>query len=274
MADDGPGVWTAQAQQWTRVGPPLRPVPEDGAHLEAVARTLGMPRVLVLGVTPEMARLDWPKGTALLAIDRSADMAAAVWPGFPAPGEGVRIDDWRTMTLPPGSRDLIVGDGSFNVLRQPDELGAVLRLLREVLTPHGRLVVRVFVRPDADETAAAVVDAARAGRFASFHHFKLALLMALQPSTSEGIRTGDVWAWWARAGHTFEGFGEATGWPAAQVATLQAYQGQDTVLTFPRWDEVVGVADAAGWRLAAHTVPTYPSGERCPTLVLAPEDPS
>lgn len=56
------GVWTNQSAQWNCVRPPLRPCREGHKLIEQIvheaASKNGGLRALVLGVTPEMARLN------------------------------------------------------------------------------------------------------------------------------------------------------------------------------------------------------------------------
>jgi len=64
------GHWAEIARRWAEVGPPLRPSAEDLAFYRRAGRLTrerGAPRVLLLGVTPELYRLPWPDGTDLLA---------------------------------------------------------------------------------------------------------------------------------------------------------------------------------------------------------------
>src|SRR4051812_45292938 len=89
--------WPRHARQWALVGPPLRPAPEDVAVARAVLeawRTLHgrPPRVLVLGVTPELVAVAAPVAARVIAIDRSAAMIGAV---LPAAGGALALQaDW------------------------------------------------------------------------------------------------------------------------------------------------------------------------------------
>jgi SAM-dependent methyltransferase len=270
-------LWSRHAAAWDRIGPPLRPSPDDGAILERLASSVAAPRVLVLGTTPEMARLAWPAGTTLLAVDRSPTMIADVWPGFPRPGEGALLADWRTMALPPASRDLVVGDGITAVLRWPDELAEVCGRVRDVLAPGGpgrpagRVALRAFLRPDVPEAPEAVLDAALARRIAGFHAFKLRLVMALQADPARGVAVADVWRWWAAHGPGADALAAATGWPAGQIDTLGSYRDATVVMTFPTADELRAVAAAAGLVEVATEVGGYELAERTPTVVWARE---
>lgn len=67
--------WQTFAARWSRLGPPLRPGPEDVEHFRrALGDTPG--ECLLLGVTPELSGLS----ARLTALDNSADMIRALWP--------------------------------------------------------------------------------------------------------------------------------------------------------------------------------------------------
>ena len=74
--------WHNVAPQCKLLGAPLRPATEDigfcTAAIDAWVQSNGSPRVLSLGVTPELYFLPWPKGTDLLAVDRTPSMIDAV----------------------------------------------------------------------------------------------------------------------------------------------------------------------------------------------------
>ena len=80
LKDHGTSIepWAMHAARWARLGPPLRPYPEDLRRLkEAWLAVLpgGIPGrcidVLSLGVTPEVALFPWAEKVSLRAIDSS-----------------------------------------------------------------------------------------------------------------------------------------------------------------------------------------------------------
>jgi hypothetical protein len=237
---------------------------------DVIAQGPARPRVLVLGATPEYARLPWPDGTTVLAVERSEAMARGVWPGFPSPGEGVRVDDWRTASLPLASWDLVLGDGSLTTLAFPDEATTLLRRVAGLLAPGGRMVLRAFLRPDTPETAAQVHADALSGQIGSFHAYKVRLAAAQQGASPDGVATRDVWRAWCADGPDAATLAAATGWPAEQIATFAAYDTPTSRLCFPTAHEQRAVAHAAGLREVAYVVPRYPLGERFPTWVWTP----
>lgn len=261
-------LWARHARQWALLGAPLRPSDEDLTIVRDVAaQVAARPRVLVLGATPEYARLPWPEGTTLLAVERSEAMARGVWPGFPSPGEGVLIDDWRTVALPQASWDLILGDGSLTTLSFPDDATALLRRVAQLLAPGGRMVLRAFLRPAVPEPASQVHADALAGRIDSFHAYKVRLAAAHQGTSPLGVSTRDVWRAWCEEGPDAARLAAATGWPPEQIGTFAAYDTPSARLCFPTDDEQRAVAHAAGLREVACVVPSYALGERFPTWV-------
>ncbi|WP_234571199.1 class I SAM-dependent methyltransferase [Rhodohalobacter sp. 614A] len=264
------GVWTNQSSQWDRVGPPLRPCLEDHQLMERgiheVASKKKRLRALVMGVTPEMARLKWPDETDLLAVDKSQHMIDSVWPGYPNPGEGVLCGNWLDLPLEKHSRDLAVSDGPFGVLRFPHEYYDVLKQLKRVLTTDGIFVFRIFARPEKEEKASEIYEAALNGNIGNFHVFKLRLLMAMQPDSRAGVRTGDVWEEWEHNGPGSKTLSDKCGWPVEQINTIEAYRGQNDIYSFPTLQEILAILDESGFEILRCTEPAYELGERCPTL--------
>lgn len=267
-------VWQKHARQWERLGPPLRPRARDAERMELVRDAWpprdGGPRTLILGVTPELARLDWPAGTDLLAVDRSLGMIEGVWPGFPAAGEGAMCADWDALPLAERSRDLVLGDGVFAVLPYPGGHRDLIASLRRVLRADGLFAFRTFVRPESVERPEEVFGAAMAGEIGTFHAFKLRLLMSLQPDTRTGVRTGDAWAHWASEGPAADELAGRSGWPRSQIDTIEAYRGRETVYHFPTLGELRALLTEEGLEEIDCYRPAYELGERCPTLVFAP----
>jgi hypothetical protein len=179
--------WPAAARQWQELGPPLRPAAEDinfcADGVREWVRSRGAPRVLLLGVTPELYRLPWPKGTDFLAADRTQAMIDHVWPG---PKEAVRCTDWLALALPEGSRDIVLCDGGLPLLAYPEEQRRLPRLLRAVLSDQGLCILRLYVPPPQRESPDAVLRDLLEGRIANLNVLKLRLSMALMESAEAG----------------------------------------------------------------------------------------
>ena len=76
--------WEALAGKW-RIVPPLAPSGDDVSYYEERVRDFtdrrdGVPLdALLLGVTPAIATMRWPRKTSLVAVDWSANMFRHIW---------------------------------------------------------------------------------------------------------------------------------------------------------------------------------------------------
>lgn len=268
-----PSHWSHHAQQWSLIGPPLRPAPADIVILEqAVAdwhanAGLPTPRGLLCGVTPEIARMRWPGHTRLTAVDRSLPMIAGVWPAADAPGAAV-CGDWLALPLPGESQDLLIGDGCYSLLVGRDRYAAFAAELRRVAAEGSLLAMRYFLRPLRSEPVGVVIDDLQQGRIGNFHVFKWRLAMALHGDLDEGVRLRDVWDAWHEAVPDPATLAVQLGWPQTVVNTIHNYRDVDTRYTFPTIDEARELIGA--FRVVATHEPDYELGERCPTLFMQP----
>ncbi len=263
-------LWERQVAAWNRLGPPLRPSAEDlagyEAAVEAWSRQHGTPRGLVLGATPELARLPWPGGANVLAVDRSPEMIRHIWPGHPAPGQGGLCGDWLNLPLPDHSRDLVLGDGPFTQLDYPKGYRRVARSIRRVLARNGRVVIRFFIRPDVKEPPEGVLTDLWNGRIQSFHSFKLRLAMSLQEHVEQGVELQAIWGYWAEAANPRD-LASRLGWTPEVISTMENYRGLAVRYTFPTLDQLRHVFEPEFAISKCHW-PRYDLGERCPTLTF------
>jgi len=267
---DRAGQWARVARNWKLLGPPLRPSPEDVRFSdEAVGTWRGQraPRVLLLGVTPELYGLPWQEGTDFLAVDRTMEAIEAVWPG---PREAVRCEDWLEMRLPAASRDIVLCDGGLNLLAYPEEQHRLASILRGVLAEGGLCILRLFVRPAERETREAVLADLMSGRIPNMNVLKLRLWMALQESPSQGVNLDTVWRTVQGAAGNLEELASRLGWQLEETLTINAYRGSTTRYWLGTVDEVTEIFchEVRGFELASTRVPSYEGGRQCPTVVL------
>lgn len=251
---------------------PIRPAPQDADHwesrLDALCGRTAPLRALLLGVTPSLATLRWPAGTALLALDWSAAMVRRAWPaaGLPAGAAAVR-GDWRRMPLPDASRDLAIGDGCYAALASFADCAAVNGEVARVLRPRGWFFLRCYLRPAAPEPLDALFAALHAGQIGEFEIFVWRLAMALHGDGGQGVRTDEVWrAWQARVPDHRPLF-ERLGWSDAAHANMAQWGELATTIPFPTLDEVTAMA-APGFELLECSYGGYEMGDRCARLVL------
>src|SRR5688572_15430936 len=177
-AEDASG--DAFYERWRVSGAPLRPCADVAATFaRAVAGRDS--RVLVLGATPELSRL----GTWTMAVDRSAAAVRHIWPGRSDDCRPVVQARWQHLPCRRHSFSAAVGDGSLNWLRYPNGYLAFFDEIARVLSPGGRLAVRVFTRPEAPERLSLVRDWTLDGQVATVHALKLHLAHAVSAETGD-----------------------------------------------------------------------------------------
>jgi len=261
--------WGVVAYQWQAYGPPLRPSPPDIAAMERSVRAwrggseARGPRVLLLGVTPEIAEMAWPAGTKLTAIDRSEAMIAQVWPGDVA---GVRTAiraDWFDHDY--GRIDIVIGDGVFPITRYPDQYQALIGKIAAALPAGGLFVTRPFLQVAKREVSETVVRDLVEGRIGSIHAFKFRLAMSLQVRAQDGVRHGDVFDAARRAGIDCDTLAARTGWSELEIDTLRIYESKDARLYFPSAEEMASLM-ADHFDTVAEERFDYEMGERCPVM--------
>lgn len=267
--------WDDVAYHWHAFGSPLRPSPRDIDTMEHSVRewqgrhASRAPRVVMLGVTPEIASMAWPSGTELAAIDRSETMIRRVWPGdVPSQRTAVCVD-WFDYDYGRGYNDIVIGDGHFTILRFPDQCRALARRIAASLAPGGLLVTRLFLHPDQRESAAEVLHDLAGDRIGSIHAFKFRLAMALQTSATRGVRMGDVFDAWQASGIDPDALGARRGWPRRVIDTLRCYERKDARLAFPTAAEMRTVM-AEFFEAVSEVHGDYEMGERCPVVTYQP----
>jgi SAM-dependent methyltransferase len=259
--------WRAHARQWSLIGSPLRPHTDDIAIVRDWLDTTTAPgaRGALLGVTPELAQATAHR--AIVAIDRERAMIDLLQRAIPFESARAIQGDWLALPLAARSLAFALGDGSFNLLRYPRDYHALFGELRRVMCEDAALIVRVFARPDAEETCAAVLAAAFAGRIGNFHAFKWRFAMALVARNRHpdiGVadihREFDAWV------PDRDALALGAGWTRAAIDTIDVYRGSDAVYSFPTLEEWRVVAARHGRELAcAHG--RYELAERCPLLL-------
>ena len=222
-------------------------------------------KVLLLGVTPEIAAMSWPEGTRLLALDKSQAMIDLVWPGDVGGFRKAVLADWFEYRRTDGRHDIVIGDGNFAPLDYPRGYRALAAVAHEALTDAGILLSRFFVRPAQAETPDAVFEDLLANRIKSFHAFKVRLAAALQESAEAGVAVSDVLAAWKRARIDMGALLTMTGWRHETVDMIYLYEGKTSRLSFPDVAEVQAVMSEYFDHRETRYL-DYEMGDRCPIM--------
>lgn len=264
--------WDSLANQFQHQQPPLRPCAEDMRILSAIVHdwhqrhSQPKSRVLLFGVTPEIANLSWPQNTSLLAVEKSQAMIDTIWPGDIHGQRQAVLGNWFDIELKEGSFDFVVGDGFSTGLAYPDQYIQMAGTISKWLKPDGLLIARLFVRTEKKETHEEIMTDLKAGRIARFDILKWRLGMAIQESARQGVIVDEIYRAWNRIEQQWPSLPEEAGWPRPTVNTIKLYEGRGDRYAFPTIKELTDVF-SVHLKPISTTIPDYDFGQCCPTLV-------
>lgn len=257
--------WASLSGKWT-VAPPLAPCDEDLAWFQRqVDRASRRPlRVLLFGVTPGLARLAWPPGTTLLALDWCEGMLRRVFPR--EAGSAPVLADWRELPVADRSCDIIVGDGCYTALGDLESARLMNAEMFRVLRPGGLVCFRCFARPSRSGSVAALLDELESGRRTAFDLFRWRLAVAVQ-GRRWGVALGEVWRAWNECVPDRESFAARQGWAVADLQRIERWKDEPARYAFPSLTELQELA-ALQFELLEADTPAYDRGEYFPRVSL------
>jgi len=269
--------WNVLAGCYGALRPPLVPSPEEIGFMEETtaawaASHPGIPvQALLLGVTPLIARMRWPKSSVLVAVDGSFAMVRRVWPGNVAGVRGAVQGDWLALPLREHSCHVVIGDGSINCLGliYPEGFRRLAEAVFRALDGDGIFLLRCYLQPDVQERPEDVFEATFHAPIPTFNEFKFRLLMAVQQSAREGLVVNEVYRYWASLNVDATELASRTGWDQSAIEMMELYRGAQTVYTFTTRSELLSVLCEFFDVASISTSPSY-LGRRCPILVLRP----
>ena len=252
--------WSGQARQWDRVGAPLRPPAEVVDQLCGPLAACSDP-ALVLGVTPELTAA-LPR---LLAVDRSATMIERLWPGD-QPGRRATCADW--LDLEPGGDRFsgAVGDGSLTVLGTPQRVEQLLERLLALLPAGAPLRLRVFLRPEAPWSLQELQALSRSPGDLNFHAFKWMLAMHLASLQRNQVSVTTILEVFNQHWSDRAQLAQRTGWPAAQIDTIDVYRDSADVYWFPTASTLLELVTQRFNDVQLEPCGSYPLAAQCPIL--------
>lgn len=266
---DQSAVWHKHATQWQKVGVPLKPSVEDGElMLAAVMPALNSrpaARIGVLGVTPEVVQLPWPKGVSLDAFDHSSAMISTVWQPNANIQSTATQAEWQNLALKDNALNIIVGDNSLGALPALGDYPEVLQELARVLAPDGIICLRAFIRPATPEALDTVASDALAGKIRSFHALKWRVAMTLSEAPDFSVAVQDIHAAFEAIFTDRHTLAQAGQWPLEVINTIDAYKDAPTSFTFPTLQALQD--QCTPWfNCRDISYGHYELAERCPTI--------
>ena len=269
--------WDSLAHQFQHQQPPLRPCAEDLRLLHQNVRDWQAQnpqrhlRVLLFGVTPEIAGFLWPANTSLLAVEKSRAMIDLIWPGNISGKREVVSGNWFDIDLEEASFDFVVGDGFSTGFAYPVDYEKIAGNISQWLKPDGRLIARLFVRTEKRETHETIMTDLRSGNIKRFDILKWRLGMALQENMQQGVIVDEIYRAWKRIEEQWPSLPEDAGWPRPTVDIIKLYEGRTDRYAFPAIEEL-NDAFSNDLKPVSTTFPDYDFGECCPTVVYSQRD--
>jgi SAM-dependent methyltransferase len=258
-----PSHWNEYHRRWSRLAAPLRPDTDIVRAFERIVEGHDE-RVLLLGVTPELAHI----GKTLSAIDRSAAMIAHIWPGDTARATA-QEGNWLHLPFADARFTAIMGDGSLSAVSWPQDYRTLLSEAARVLVPGGVAALRLFKTPDETQTLATLKADTLAGRSRSFHAFKWQLAMAAVTQTGNpNIAVTAIRDAFDEMFANREELADATGWSGEDIATIDVYANSPDVYSFPNLAQLREAIPDAFTHIRLVACGAYPLAERCPILVM------
>lgn len=263
-----PQHWESIASVWAQLGSPLRPCAEDQigyrSFIEPWIEQFARPRIIILGVTPEVYHLPWPAEHDLIALDRSRGMIEEVWPG---PPECALEGDWLRMPLPNESRDLALCDGGLMLLDYPQNHRALVDQLHRVLVPGGRVILRLFAAAENRETVAEVLNDFVASRIDNLNILKLRLGAALQASPENGAPVREILRAVEMMDANLARLAQRVHWSLDHLRVIELYRESSAIYRFLSEAQITEMFCGDG-RFAplGRCQGTYPLAERCPIV--------
>jgi SAM-dependent methyltransferase len=258
-----PSHWNEYHRRWSRLSAPLRPDADIVRGFENILAGRDG-RVLLLGVTPELAHI----GKRLSAIDRSAAMIAHIWPGDTERARAQEAD-WLAPPFADGSFTAIVGDGSLSAVNWPVDYRALFSQAARLLEPGGVAALRLFETPEECETREALKADTLAGRCRSFHAFKWRLAMAAVAQTGDpNIAVAAIRCAFDAMFPDRDALSAATGWSRDDIDTIDVYANSPDVYSFPSFAQLRRTIPDSFAHIRRVGCGSYPLAERCPILAM------
>lgn len=247
--------WAERSQHWGKLGPPLTPNQEV---VDAFTNLIpAASNILMLGVTPQIAKAY----AHVTAVDSSPAMIDRVWPGNTETKRVIEAD-WLTVALEDDQFDGVLGDGSINMINQPDTNFIFDRVYRW-LKPGGRFAMRFFTRPDVAVTREQVIEA---GLNPTMGFSAYRRLLPMYIAANEGS--------FVRSSRMLDVFNElfpdrsVLKWAPDHIISIDSYRDTITTSWFPTRDEILSYVPVEAKDVHFVDAGTYELANTCPILTF------
>ena len=254
--------WQKYHARWSKIHPPLRPNEEVVQTFQSLVDRNSL-HVLLLGVTPELA----DAFEHIHAIDKNPAMIANVWPGDTPTKKAIEAD-WLTIDLPQKSFDAVIGDGSLNNVSYPTEASHLLERALHQLKPGGVFACRLFERPQLPFTEKHLQRVSAEPAHINVHAFKWQVAMHLAERDGANVPVQSILHFINTLCPDRDHLAATTGWPRAEIDTIDIYEGSAIVYAFPNRKEFETAVPSHAQKLAFVECGTYDLAACCPIMTF------
>ena len=258
-------TWSNIAANWDKWKAPLRPSAEDVSIIQQKIASWktdnSLAKILLLGVTPELANMEYSFPTELTAMDINSEMIKHVWPGDNENRKAL-LGDWMTSELP-ASQDIVLADGSF-IFFNAFGMKELTKRISQSLKQNGLFIARHFAKNVTNDSLSMITKELIEGKITNFHEFKFRVAMALQPNFHEGVTQKRI-------------FDEAQKiikstrtnlFSEEDLSTLYVYERRETKHYFPTVAQLT-IMFKQEFENVDVVFPTYEFGQRCPIITCS-----
>lgn len=253
--------WQTMHHIWSLQGPPLRPPSETVEAIVAQTNTSEPGRTLLLGVTPEFHG----RFRDLVAVDLSEGMVECVWPGNTDTNRAY-IGDWLSQPKDLGPFVNAVGDFSLCLMGDETGLNALLETLYTSLAPGGRLVSRIWTRPETQITEKDLLAYASSPQH-SFHAMRLRIGMFAAQESQGVVNVRRIWEIFNALFPDRDAYLSDTRTHPDLLQLIDNYSRSQDRYYYPTVNEILSLARKNGFAPRLVSSGDYPFSSDCPILV-------
>lgn len=160
-------------ESWELTTVPIRPCEADMVYMtEQMKKRFKNPRVLILGMTPELIDMAYAAGASRVVVLELRSLGIEAYSRLVKNKFDSINGDWREFQPQcEQAFDIVLGHGSFIFLELPNDWLKTLAVVRRYLAPKGAMIVRHFHTPE--------------GGFAFPEHYER--LMGIFERTTRGV---------------------------------------------------------------------------------------
>ncbi|NDE82843.1 MAG: class I SAM-dependent methyltransferase [Chlamydiia bacterium] len=255
-----------------RGGYPLKPPSQaiDAFFQEATSRInpeTEAQTIVLLGVTPEIVSLPWPKNVTIKAFDQSQEMIDAIWEPNASIQSNIEKYYWQSLPLENESADLILGDGCTTQMADEGEYEKLFFEMDRILKPSGAFLMRCFIQPAVRESFEQIIESAYGKEIQYFGSLKWRVAMAAMKDDESSIAVKEIFKTFNQLFPDRNSLSMITGWSKEVIDGIDAYKTSSSIYSFPTLEDLIATFNKFFMVTTVNTQ-AYELSDRCPIFKM------